>query len=266
MTSEFLIMGVLPVSGYMLFNTLAAAVGAAVILYLAKKEGLDAGRVAVLLGLGITACLLGAKLYSVILHIFESPSAAWQNPGRLWKIFKTGGAFHGAMLAGLIFGILYIRRYFKAQFWRLFDITAVGTALAQAIGRLGCFTAGCCYGTPTDLWWGVRFFALGNDPHPCAGIPLHPVQIYEAALNFFNFLFLFLLVKKSRRPGRTFAFYLVNYGTIRFVMEYFRGDGGRGYLLLGETVVQSLSYPQLLSILLVSAGILIWFTKKEKTQ
>lgn len=96
--------------------------------------------------------------------------------GQLWD---GGLAFQGGLLLGVITALIYIRRQ-GLPAWRTLDTLALGLPLGQAIGRLGCFMAGCCYGRPTDLPWGLTF------THPESlgplGIKVHPTQIYESLL------------------------------------------------------------------------------------
>ena len=95
------------------------------------------------------------------------------------------------------------------------------------VGRFGCFFAGCCYGKPTTLPWGITFtdpFAAANVGTPL-GVHLHPTQLYEAGAEVLILLGLLLTEKKGKRyPGRTFWLYILLYAVSRFIIEYFRGD------------------------------------------
>jgi prolipoprotein diacylglyceryltransferase len=96
------------------------------------------------------------------------------------------------------------------------DGWAVALPLGQAIGRIGCFLNGCCYGRPTDLPWGI---ALG-------GVVRHPAQLYEAGLDFLLAGALFLTRRTPRPEGHLFRRTLVGYASIRFMLEFLRGDTG----------------------------------------
>jgi phosphatidylglycerol:prolipoprotein diacylglycerol transferase len=237
------------VSGYQFFYILGLALGAVTILLLSRREKLDTVETAAFILLGIACGWIGSRLLG---SVFGQIARLGKQPfsfGMLRKDFQTGGSFFGAVAASLLFAVLYARVFFKNNYRCLWDITVIGIALGHAIGRLGCFAAGCCYGIPTSLPWGVTFTSLGRHPHPMAGIPLHPVQLYEAGLVFAIFIFLFLLWRKRKFPGQVFSFYLIHYGLIRFFLEFLRHHEP------AETVWPGgLSWYQVLSLLLIVAG------------
>jgi phosphatidylglycerol:prolipoprotein diacylglycerol transferase len=94
---------------------------------------------------------------------------------------------------------------------------------------------------------------------------MHPVQLYEAALNFLNFGILFLILKRKKFDGQVFAFYILNYSVIRFFTEYFRGDHGDNiYFIRGASALTSLSYPQLFCLLGLVAGAVLAVVLKRR--
>ena len=99
------------------------------------------------------------------------------------------------------------------------------------------------------------------------GIPLHPTQLYEAALNFLNFFVLFLILKKKRFDGQVFSFYIINYSIIRYFVEFFRGDHpSKAFLIRNPSPYLSLSFPQLFCILGLIAGVtLLLILRKRKS-
>jgi phosphatidylglycerol---prolipoprotein diacylglyceryl transferase len=102
----------------------------------------------------------------------------------------------------------------------------VGLALHRT---LACFMAGCCYGKPTDMPWGVMYPPSAKAFRSFGGVPVHPTQIYEAILGLFMFTVLVLYRgRKNRAPGELFALQLLIYGAGRFIIEFFRGDTDRG--------------------------------------
>lgn len=264
MYPELLKIGTFRVSTFLFFNILQFTLIPAIILLLAKKEKFDLNKVFNYVVFGAITAVLGAKLYSVILALLTAPHTYLDKPALLWKHFKTGGAFYGGLLLAIVFCFVYAKKFFKEDSWKIFDITLMALALGQVFGRIGCFSTGCCYGKPTSLPWGVKFPFLADRPHPFSHTYIHPTQLYEAILNLCNFLFLFLLWKKRKHEGVVSACYFINYGTIRFCIEYLRSDGGRGYLIRGSSALTSLSFPQVISLVLIIAGIILFQIRKRK--
>src|SRR5207244_313924 len=127
---------------------------------------------------------------------------------------------HGGLIAALIFAVFYMHKQ-ELPALRTMDVFAPGIAAGQAIGRLGCFAAGCCWGRQCDLPWGVRFRSNFAAPVPLDKT-LHPVQIYESIADFIIFLFLYRQFGRSKKPGQIIGLYLLLYSVARFIIEFFR--------------------------------------------
>jgi phosphatidylglycerol:prolipoprotein diacylglycerol transferase len=188
----------------------------------AKARGLDANRI---LDLGIyiiISALVGAKLLLLVVD-FKSFTA---NPRELLTLIRVGGVFYGGLILAVAVALLYIRRA-GLPLWTTCDVFAPGIALGHVVGRFGCLFAGCCYGKPTSLPWGITFtdpFAATNVGTPL-GIPLHPTQLYEAGAEFLILALLLWTERKGRAyAGRTFWLYMLLYAASRFVIEFYRGD------------------------------------------
>jgi phosphatidylglycerol:prolipoprotein diacylglycerol transferase len=191
---------------------------------------------------------------------------------RYWRellsLARSGGVFQGGLTFGIIFALWYFRRH-KIPTWKAADIVGPALALGHGFGRIGCFSAGCCYGTESSLPWGVIFknkYASDLTGVPL-GIPLHPTQLYESALNFLNFFVLFLILKKKRFDGQVFSFYIINYSIIRYIVEFYRGDHpDKAFLFRNSSPYLSLSVPQLFCILGLIAGVtLLLILRKRKS-
>ncbi len=213
-----------PITVYTYGVLLAAAylLGLKFAMVRAKAIGLDAVRV---LDLGIyiiISALVGAKLLLLITD-FRSFRA---DPRELLTLARSGGVFYGGLILAVIVALWYIRRA-GLPLWTTCDVFAPGIALGHVVGRFGCFFAGCCYGKPTTLPWGITFtdpFAAANVGTPL-GVHLHPTQLYEAGAEGLILLGLLLTEKKGKPyPGRTFWLYILLYAVSRFIIEYFRGD------------------------------------------
>ncbi|OGS08096.1 MAG: prolipoprotein diacylglyceryl transferase [Elusimicrobia bacterium RIFOXYA12_FULL_51_18] len=177
----------------------------------------------------------------------------------IFKGFPYGFVFYGGFAAGAAAFFLYCRRN-KLNFLKTADHFAPALALAHGFGRLGCFMAGCCYGRPAGGALGVAFTdPMCEVPQAYLGVPLHPVQLYEAAGNFLIFGALAWLSRrgKVRAGGMIFAVYILAYSFLRFMVEFLRGDD-RGGSWLG------LSPAQTLSIIAASAAIFMITRMRKK--
>jgi phosphatidylglycerol:prolipoprotein diacylglycerol transferase len=211
----------------------------------ATASGLPGERVADLAFWMVLWGLVGAKA----LLLVTSPSylTSLEN---LWWLLRSGGVFYGGFIGAAIAAFVLLRRY-RIPFRRAADALAPSLALGHAFGRLGCFAAGCCYGAGCERPWAVTF------THPLAHsisgtplhVPLHPVQLYEAAFNLANYALLAWLYRRRPAPGTVLATYLMTYGVGRFCIELFRGDADRGFVLGGM-----LSTSQAIAIAMVVVG------------
>ncbi len=228
----------------------------------AKKRGIDAARLMDAAFYTIIISLLGAKL----ILLFGNFSFYLSYPKELFSLARSGGVFQGGLTFGVIFALWYFRRK-KIPTWPTADLIAPALAMGHGFGRIGCFSAGCCYGSECALPWGVVF--RSDYAHDLTGIPLnarlHPVQLYESLLNFLNFLVLFLVLRRKTFHGQIFSLYIVNYSLIRFFTEYFRADHpDKAYFIRGATALSSLSYSQLFCMIGLVAGVLLAVILKRR--
>jgi len=250
MFPELFRIGSFPVNTYGVLMALAFLVALFVASRLAERDGLKRERVFDLGLWMLLAGLVGSKL----LMLLVEPEYRG-DPWRLVSLdfLRSGGVWYGGFLGGLAAGAFLIRRY-GLPFWQTTDAFAPGIALGQAIGRLGCFAAGCCWGKECDLPWGVRFTERA---HEITGVPtgvhLHPTQLYEAFTMLAIFLFLVWLHRRKRFGGQVLLAYAVLYGAARFTIEFFRDDP-RGDVA-GLTTLTGLSTSQLISLLVGLGGL-----------
>ncbi len=163
--------------------------------------------------LALVGGLFGGRLFFVIqhwdlYHLFPAEIAAIWHGGLIW---------YGGLLGGVAAALGYLL-WRKIPVWRGLDQMIPYVVLAHAIGRVGCFLNGCCYGSPTSAWYGVHFPQLPE--------PVIPTQLIEAAALGLGFLGLRRLQRAGWAgiPGRTFATYLAGYALLRFALEFLRGD------------------------------------------
>jgi len=215
---------------YGLLVTTGFLIGLWVAARLSRLAGLDTDAV---IGLGIytaIAGLIGAKLLMILFDL----DYYLRNPGEIVSLatFQAGGIFYGGLLLALVVAFLYLRRS-KLPGLPAADVFAPGIALGHAIGRVGCFTAGCCWGARCTLPWAVTF--TSPEAHARVGVPLglplHPTQLYEAAAEAVIFIFLYRRFLRPHRPGTIIGLYLVLYSTARFLVEFVRAHDEANRLL-----------------------------------
>ncbi len=198
--------------------------------------------------------LLGAK---VLLLVVEGPRYLESWDGFV-EFLRSGGVFYGGLLGAVVALVVLLRRR-RIAFWTFADMAAPAVALGHAIGRIGCFLAGCCWGKECSLPWAVTFTdpAAERNVGVPLNVPLHPTQIYESVGNFAIF-FLLVKLEKRRYPGQTFAWYLGSYALLRGTIEFFRGDP-RGSVFHG-----ALSTSQLIALLGIAAALgIAWWNRKR---
>jgi len=221
-----------------------------------ERRGID-GEKAWNLGIIVVLCgILGAK----ILYIINDWSAYAANPREIFSIntLQAGGVFSGGLIGALLAAAWYIRKH-NMPALATCDAFAPGLALGHAIGRVGCFAAGCCFGKETHHFWGVTFtspVANANAGTPL-NISLEPTQLIESAAELGIFILLSWMFSRKKFDGQVFGAYLFLYGIARFLIEFLRGDPGRG----GPYFAGLLSGTQLISIGLVLTGGLIWYLR-----
>ncbi len=262
---------------YGLMLALAFVTGLLVMARLAARDGLDRQKVYDLGLWVLAASLIGSKLLMVVT---EWNSYYRDNPGQIFSLdfFRSGGVFYGGFLGAVIASVVVMRLY-KLPWWRTADACAPGIAIGQAIGRLGCFSAGCCWGKPTTAWCGVHFTDKG---HETTGVPtlvshlsdpiqqnvwserlggilapvnLHPTQLYEAAATFVLFLLLLVLFRRRAFHGQIILIYAALYAVARFIIEFWRDDPR------GE--VYGLSTSQFIAILLFAGAVIGYFWRRR---
>ncbi len=250
-------LGPIPVHTYGVLLAIAFLVGLFVVSGRAKREGLDPGRITDMAVWVLIAGLVGAKALLVALDW----RFYFRNPRDLFSVFQSGGVFYGGLIAGLLVAWWYARRH-ALPAWSTADALAPGVILGQAIGRLGCFSAGCCWGKPALVPWAVTFtdvYAARQVGTPL-DTPLHPSQLYESAAAFLIFFFLLWLAPRKRFHGQVALVYVALYSAVRFTLEFWRGDPDRGMWFRGV-----LSTSQLVAIVLLVA-VAILFPRLRRGQ
>ena len=243
--------GPLTLHTYGLLVAMGFIVGILVTVWIGKRQGFDQQQI-MDMGIIIILCaIIGSRLGYVIIDFPHF----WNHPIDILKIWEGGVVFSGGTILVILVMFFYIRRH-NLAFWQIADLWAPAAAIGQAIGRVGCFMAGCCFGKATDLWWGVTF------THPKSLAPLnemlHPTQLYSSLSGLIIFGILMTLHTKKRFEGQVFLWFLILHSTSRLLIERFRGDE-RG-IIMGI----DMSMTQLVAILLLVAAVVGLFIKKSE--
>jgi phosphatidylglycerol:prolipoprotein diacylglycerol transferase len=219
----------------------------------AKKKGIPSDKIVDVGFYILLSAIIGSRLFFIFINI----SYYIKNPLDIFKIWEGGLVFYGGILFAIPTVIWYAKKNGLAL-WSMADVFAPSIAIGHSIGRIGCFFAGCCYGKPADgLPWAVIF----TNPQSLApiGIPLHPTQLYESAGEFINFLILITLRRYKSFDGRLFLTYVLLYSVLRFIVEFFRGDVSRGFIIYNLSISQGIS----ILMFLVAIGGLIILRRKS---
>ena len=226
-----------------------------------RRQGLDGGRLLDLSFWSLVAGLVGSRAAFVALNAREFAEACFGGEGTsdgrivgcaaILRFWEGGFVFYGGVLAVGMVVLLFCRRE-GWSFWRVGDLAAPTLAIGHALGRLGCFFAGCCFGKACPGPWAVSFppGSVAYEELHAVGVlapgarrtpPLHPTELYEAAGELALFALLLLLRHlwrtptadrhgAGRRPGGLILSYAASYAVLRFAVEIFRGDASRRYL------------------------------------
>lgn len=231
----------LTIHGYGLMIALGVLAAVTVGMFRAKRSGLNSEMIIDITLLCVFFGFIGAKILYVIVEL----PAFLQNP---WKIFSGNGFIvYGGIISGVLAAIVYCKKK-ECDFYRYLDLLIPSVALAQGLGRIGCFLAGCCYGRPTTGWCGITFPKGSIAPE---GIPLIPTQLISAGGDLLLAAFLIIYSKHAKYKGNVGAAYLVLYGIGRFLVEFLRNDE-RGDVGL-------LSTSQFISLFIVVGGLVLFW-------
>jgi phosphatidylglycerol:prolipoprotein diacylglycerol transferase len=210
---------------------------------------LDRENCAYLYVFGAIGAVAGAKILYLITafsDILKNIQLLWQNPMEFAERYLAGGlVFYGGLI-GAIIGALLCARYFSLRLRDYFPVLVPVFPLIHAIGRIGCFMVGCCYGRQSN--WGIAFSNSIIAPN---GVKLIPTQLIEALAEILICLLLLWCARKRTSPMRLLAIYFSVYAPVRFTLEFFRGDAARGFLW-------NMSTSQWISIAVFLTGVILW--------
>lgn len=248
MYNDLLKLGPVTIHSYGLFIGIGFMMALFVADYRAKRNNLDADFVFNLAFVCIIFGMLGAK----VLYLLTEFKSILANPSTILELMN-GFVVYGGIIGGILAAFLYCKMK-KKHFLTYFDLLIPSVALAQGFGRIGCFFAGCCYGSETTSHFSVIF---KNSLYAPNNIRLIPTQIISSAGDFLICFLLILIAKRKPKSGIVASAYLVLYGIGRFAVEFLRGDLIRG-------TIGSLSTSQFISIFIVLAGLILGYIVNKK--
>ena len=220
-----------------------------VIVKLGRRTGLDTS---LLTNLGIYCALAGMLGAKLAMFLFDW-SYYSTHPSEVFSLstLQAAGVFQGGLVLAIVTAYLYTR-HFRMPGLRTADAFAPGIAIGHAVGRLGCFAAGCCWGARTGKPWAVTF--TNPDANKMfgtpVGIPLHPTQLYESGAELAVFGLMLWRFRRAHRPGDIIGLYLIASSALRFWIEFYRFHE--------QALIAGLSLTQWISLLIV-AGVLVLF-------
>jgi phosphatidylglycerol---prolipoprotein diacylglyceryl transferase len=202
---------------------------------------------------GVIGVVLGGRLGYAL---FYKTGHYLANPLEILMVWRGGMSFHGGLL-GVIVALAWFGRKRQRPFFQVMDLVAPCVPLGLASGRIGNFINGELWGREADpsLPWAMVFPGSGS------AYPRHPSQLYQFALEgLLLFVLLWLYARRERATGQVSGAFLVGYGLLRFIVEYFREpDGFLGLLALNLSMGQWLCLP------MIAAGAFIWWWAGNRT-
>lgn len=248
------IFGGLRIYTYGVLVATAFALGILWTVHEARLAGINREKILDLAFNIVVSALIGSR----ILYILVEWRRYLHHPLEIFKIWEGGLIFFGGLIAAILTSFYYLKKQ-KLPFFKVADLYMPGVAIGHAIGRLGCLASGCCHGREASgISWAITFPDLPYSLAPI-GIPLYPVQLMEATAEASIFLLLVLLRRGKKFDGQIFATYLAVYGILRIILEHFRGNLSRAFI-----IPPWLSASQLISLFLILIAVVSYLKLKRK--
>ncbi|NQT06543.1 MAG: prolipoprotein diacylglyceryl transferase [Candidatus Omnitrophica bacterium] len=182
----------------------------------------------------LIAGLVGARLFHVSLNL----SHYIKNPLEIVNIQGGGLAIQGGIIASIIAGAIFLSKN-RLPFWKAGDLVMQYLPLGQAIGRIGCFMNGCCFGIP---------FAKDT-------LLRHPTQVYLSLALLSIYILLRIISQKKRFDGEIFLLYFLLYAPARFMIDFLRGDL--------TTIFAGLNMSQMINIILFAVSLVLYYLRRR---
>lgn len=252
-TANILTVGSLSIRWYGLILAVALLSGVLLAQRLGKRVGIAPEK---LVDLAIIAAVLGV-IGARLAHVFQTWSYYQSHLLEIVQVWKGGLAFHGVLAGGLLALWLFHRRQ-KIPWRILLDVATPALALGQVIGRWGNWVNQELYGRPTSVPWALDIAPANRLPGYEAFSTFHPLFLYESVANACILVVLLLLWRrKQMQPGTVAAVYFILSPSVRFGLDFLR---------LQQTQIGSLTVAQILSPILVAAGVALLLSNRSLTK
>ncbi|MDD3087396.1 MAG: prolipoprotein diacylglyceryl transferase [Candidatus Omnitrophica bacterium] len=225
MHPEICSIGPLVIYSYGVMLVLAFLISVSLACSEAKRQGIDPDLIFNLNFIVFIFGIAGARIFFVV----ENLGYYLKDPLEIIMLSRGGMSWFGGLFLGLISGLIYLKMK-RQVIYRILDLVVPFLALAQSLGRVGCFLNGCCFGK--ESVYGVYF--------PVHGLVLIPTQLYSSFMLLLIFIVLRFLQLRPHRLGQVFYTYLFLYSIKRFFIEFFRADN--------KLIIFNLTLFQLISI------------------
>lgn len=203
----------------------------------------------------LISAVVGGKFFI----IFEDFQGFLNDPMNVIRNFSQGFVFYGSLLFAIPTMLIFFKVK-KIPTLPMLDIMAITACIVHGTGRIGCLMAGCCHGLPHDGFLSVIFTDPVCQAQPL-NTPLHPTQIYSMILIYGIMVFLLFMARHKKFNGQLFLSYLMLYSTGRIIIETFRGDISRGYV-----IQDFLTNSQFISIMVVGVALYFYIKLNKRRQ
>ncbi len=202
---------------------------------------------------GLLGAMIGGRLGYMLIYGLDQLA---QNPLSLFYVWEGGLSFHGGLI-GVLSSCFMLSKRWEISFFSIMDYVAPSIPVGLGSVRIGNFINSELLGRPTEMPWGMIF---PTDPE---GLVRHPSQLYQAfSEGIILFLIMFFFIKKKRPLMATSSIFLISYGLIRFITEFFREPDAH----IGFDFMDIITRGQMLSIPMILMGVMLLFHSYRKAK
>lgn len=253
-------LGHIPIRAYGAFVGAALVCGMSLTVRYGRRGGMSGERILDAAYAGVIAGLIGGRLMYILVHAPEFV----RDPLSALKVWEGGMMYFGGLVLGVVAGIFVAVRL-GLPLWRAADSIAPAMGAGQAMGRIACLCAGCCYGKP---WSGPLAVVFRNPlaavPPSLLGVGLIPTEAMQIGEGLFLWWLGVFLLRRKKWDGQAFLWTFAAAGVTRALIEELRGDAARGFLMpsvFGEAFPSSRVVG--IAMVLVAVSVSIWKAREH---